>query len=69
MTRPNGRALVDFAVAVERADEHGLRVAMGYLIGASAHSVAVRRALNGAIDAIATDRAHRSDTPAGSDPR
>jgi hypothetical protein len=46
------------AVAVDRADEDELRVALAYLIGVSAHSVAVRRAMNGALDAISTHRAH-----------
>lgn len=54
MTARTGRRLVDFAIRVEDCDDTDLRVAMGYLIGASAHSIAVRRALAGALDAADT---------------
>lgn len=60
MTRPNGRRLVDISLTVDAMDEHGLRVAMGYLIEASVDSPAVRRALSGAFDAVATDVKRRA---------
>jgi hypothetical protein len=65
VTRPNGRRLIDISLTVDAMDEHGVRVAMGYLIGASVHSVAVRRALNGALDAAATDAKLRADQAVG----
>jgi len=55
-----GRWLVDVSMRVSELDEDGLRVALGYLIGASANSIAVRRALSGALDAAATDARQRA---------
>jgi hypothetical protein len=51
-----GRQLVDLSMRVSEHDDDGLRVALGYLIGASARSIAVRRALVSALDAADTAR-------------
>ena len=61
MTSPTGRRLVDYAMTVEQMDERGLRVAMNYLIGASARAFAVRKAFESALDAAAGDAQRRAD--------
>jgi hypothetical protein len=58
-----GRWVVDTADRIRELDEHGLGVAMGYLLGASVSSIAVRRAITGALDAADTDARQRAGNP------
>ena len=56
MTRSKtGRWFIDTSDRIRAMDDHHLRVAMGYLLGAAGSSIAVRRALTGALDAADTD--------------
>jgi len=56
-----GRWFLDTSDRITAMNNHQLRVAMGYLLGAAGSSIAVRRALDGALDAADTDARLRAE--------